>query len=134
MLHLNGKWAAAVGLLAVLGLFLGCGRKANVTVKGTVVRGGQPLPVSKTGVLQVTLRPDLGEGEQYTPKVAECDRATGQFVIPDVPPGKYKVGVEQFDPNPQTEKLNHAFTADKGKFIRDIDGKEPLVIDLAKPQ
>jgi hypothetical protein len=111
---------------------LGCKRQANVTVKGTVVKGGQPLKVSPTGVLQITLKPDLGETEQFTPKTAECDRTTGSFEIPDVRPGKYKVGVQQFDPSPQVDKLSGAFLPDKSKIVREIDGKHPLTIDLAE--
>ena len=134
MINCFVRRAAVVGLLATAVVLSGCGKKPNVTVKGTILRDGKPIAVSKTGVLQVTLRPDVGEGQQYTPKLGECDRATGEFVIPDVPPGKYKVGVEQFDPSPQFDKLNYAFSADKGKFIREIDGKAPLTIDVAKPE
>jgi hypothetical protein len=122
-----------LGLMTLLSLQLGCNRQANVTVTGAVVRSGQPLAVSPTGVLQVTLKPDLGDNEQFTPKTAECDRATGKFEIRDVRPGKYKIGVQQFDPSPQVDKLNGAFLPDKSKIVRDIDGKTPLTIDLAQP-
>ena len=122
-------WLAAWILLLLGG---GCNRQTAVTVSGTVQKNGQPLPVSGTGVLQITLIPDNSPDGNYTPKIAECDRATGRFEIREVQPGKYKVGVEQFDPTPQSEKLNGAFRADNGKFVRDIDGKMPLTIDLAK--
>src|SRR4029079_9637687 len=99
-----------------------------------IVRNGQPLKLSPTGILQVTLKPDVSEGEQLTPKTTECDRNTGKFEIRDVRPGKYKIGVQQFDPNPQVDKLNGGFLPDKGKIVRDIDGKSPLTIDLDKPE
>jgi len=114
-------------------LVAGCGPPPNVTVTGTILKGGQPIQVSPTGVLQVTLRPDVGEDEEYTSKIGECDRA-GSFRITDVPPGKYKVGIEQFDPTPQIDKLNGAFHPGSSKIKRDIDGKVPLSIDLAKPE
>jgi hypothetical protein len=122
------------GIIVAMLLPFGCNRQTNVTVTGTVVRGGQPLKVGPTGVLQITLKPDVGEGEQFTPKTSECDRATGKFVIPDVRPGKYKVGVQQFDPTPQVDKLNGGFLPDKNKIVREIDGKTPLTIDLDKPE
>lgn len=133
MMPLHDSRALIIGLLSAGSLLAGCGKQANVTVKGTVVRDGQPIAVSKTGVLQVTLRPDVPEGEQYTSKIGECDRATGAFVIPDVPPGKYKIGVEQYDPSPQIDKLGGKMRPDNSKIVRDIDGKTPLTIDLAKP-
>jgi hypothetical protein len=129
---LPSKFTISFGVLLVC-VFLGCHRSQNVTVSGTVLRNGQPIPLTPTGVLHITLIPDVSPDASYTSKFAECDRATGTFQIPDVKPGKYKIGVEQFDPTPQNEKLNGAFRADTGKIIREIDGKAPLVIDIAKP-
>lgn len=123
---------ALAGLLLLPLLFSGCKRDNKVTVTGTVTRGGKPLALSPTGVLQVTLVPDVPEDQAYTSSIAECDKA-GSFTIMDVTPGKYRIGVEQFDPTPQVDKLNSAFRADTGKIIRDIDGKAPLQIDLANP-
>jgi hypothetical protein len=123
-----------LGLAAVMLQQPGCNRQTNVTVTGAIVRNGQPLKLSPTGILQVTLKPDVSEGEQFTPKTTECDRNTGKFEIRDVRPGKYKIGVQQFDPNPQVDKLNGGFLPDKGKIVRDIDGKSPLTIDLDKPE
>jgi hypothetical protein len=79
------------------------------------------------------LLPDVGADEQYTTRVGRCEK-DGTFEIPEVPPGKYRIGIEQFDPNPQIDKLNGAFRAGDSKIIREIDGKAPVVIDLAKPK
>jgi hypothetical protein len=128
-----GRRAASALLIVFSLLAVGCNRQQNATVTGTVMKGGQPIAVSGTGVLQVTLVPDVGPGTNYTSQMAECDRATGKFQIPDVKPGKYKIGVEQFDPSPLADKLNGAFRAESGKIVREIDGKKPLTIDLAKP-
>ena len=119
-------------LLVVCLLLPACNREKKVTVTGTITRGGQPLKLSPTGVLLVTLVPDAPPNDTYTSQIAECDQA-GAFTIQQVTPGKYKIGIEQFDPNPQLDKLNAAFRADTGKIIREIDGKGPLAIDLAKP-
>ena len=127
--------ALAFGLLAGLVFFCGCGKKANlVTVTGSVLRNGQPLPLSKNGYVQVTLQPDVDPNRAFTPRIAECDKATGKFEIRDIPAGKYKVGIQQFDPDPTSDKLNGAFYVENGKIIRDLDGKTPIDIDLAKPQ
>src|SRR5690349_13947169 len=92
---------AAIGLLVVLAFYAGCSKKTNtVTVTGSVVRNGQPIPLSKNGYIQVTLQPDLDPGKAFTPRIAECDKTTGKFEIRDIPAGKYKVGVQQFDPDP----------------------------------
>jgi hypothetical protein len=128
------RQAALFGLAAALFFQAGCNRQTNVKVTGTVLRGGQPLKVSPTGVVRVMLKPDVGEGEPFTPKMGDCDRETGKFEIPDVRPGKYKIGVQQFDPTPQVDKLNGGFVPDKGKIVREIDGKTPLTIDLDKPE
>jgi hypothetical protein len=133
MLYLTNRPAVLVGLIAAAWYCSGCQGNRNVTVEGTVLKNGQPIAVSPTGYVQVTLHPDAGPDAQFTPRIAECDRATGKFAIRDVLPGKYKIGVEQFDPNPQIDKLNSAFRADTGRIIREIDGKAPLVIDIAKP-
>jgi hypothetical protein len=119
-------------LLAALLLGSGCGGPKTVTVHGSVLRGGQPIPLSKTGVIQVTLQPDVPPDVQYTTSVGRCD-ASGKFEIFEVTPGKYKIGIEILDPTPQDDKLRGTMTVGDSKIIREIDGKEPIVIDLAKP-
>jgi len=110
----------------------GCKRETNVTVTGRVLKNGQPLAIGPTGNVQITLVPDLPPDEHYTSRIGECDKE-GNFTITNVKPGRYKIGVEQFDPNPQMDKLNGAFTAAGGKITRDLDGKAPVVIELTKP-
>jgi hypothetical protein len=128
----NPSLMLRVILLAALANFHGCESKPRtVTVTGSVTRGGQPLPVSKTGYVQIMLLPDVGADEHYTTRVGRCEK-DGTFAIPEVPPGKYRIGIEQFDPNPQIDKLNGAFRAGDSKVIREIDGKTPIDIDLAK--
>jgi len=130
---MSRRFAHWAGLLAILAIFHGCDNKPRtVTVTGSVTRGGQPLPVSNTGYVQIMLLPDVGADEQYTTRVGRCEK-DGTFQIPEVPPGKYRIGVEQLDPNPQTDKLNGAFRAGDSKIKRDLDGKAPVLIDLAKP-
>lgn len=125
------RWALSIGMIAALSLSLGCNQQRKVTVTGSVVQGGKAIACSATGYVQVTLMPDVGS-QEYTTRQARCEN-DGSFKIVEVPPGKYKIGVEQWDPNPQIDKLKGAFRVGDSKVIRDIDGKTPLAIDLAKP-
>ena len=118
-------------LMLALGV-TGCGGPKNVTVTGHILRGGKPLPLSKTGVVQITLMPDVGPDQEYTTYVGRCE-PDGSFKIEDVPPGRYRIGIEHLDPSPQDDQLRGAFRAENSKIVREIDGKAPLDIDLAKP-
>jgi hypothetical protein len=128
-MHLRAISIALAALLLVAG---GCGPPANVTATGTVLMGGKPIAVGPTGVVQVTLKPDVPPGAEFTTHVGRCN-ATGQFEVLDVPPGKYKVGVELLDPTPMEDKFQGAHSVDNTKIIREIDGKTPVNIDLAQP-
>jgi hypothetical protein len=121
-----------VACLTILALSSGCNSSGTIKVTGTVLRDGKPLPISTTGVVQVTLIPDVAAGTPYTTSVGRCD-ANGKFEILEVKPGKYKIVIEQLDPNPATDKLAGAFGKDKTPIVRDIDGKKPVEIDLAHP-
>ncbi|HMC12127.1 MAG TPA: carboxypeptidase-like regulatory domain-containing protein, partial [Pirellulaceae bacterium] len=95
------SWALSIGLVAALLSSPGCNQQRKVTVTGSVLRNGQPIPVSATGYVQVTLMPDVGS-QEYTTRQARCEK-DGSFKIVEVPPGRYKIGVEQWDPNPQID-------------------------------
>jgi len=110
----------------------GCSPK-KVKVTGTVLKNGKPLEVSKAGV-EVILIPEAVEKAQATnfPTRLEAD---GTFAVADVPPGKYKIAVQQLD-NPtdqRSDRLKGAFSPEKTAIRRDIDGKTPLTIDVDKP-
>ena len=120
-------------LLTTVMALSGCGGgPKTVTAKGSVVKGGQPIPLSKTGVIQVILQPDVAADMQYNTYPGRCD-AAGKFEIFEVPPGRYKVGIEILDPTPQDDKLRGEMTAPNSKIIREVDGKAPIDIDLSKP-
>src|SRR4051812_23369475 len=104
MLGVNRRRAVTGGLAVVLCFGAGCDSRRLVTVTGKVVRNGQPIATSPTGYVQVTLQPDVGADEQFTTRIGRCEK-DGSFKILEVPPGKYRIGVEQFDPNPQTDKF-----------------------------
>jgi hypothetical protein len=132
-MHLN-RLSLALCLTASLCLLIpGCGPPANVTATGTVLKDGKPLLLSKTGVVQVTLKPDVPPDKEFTPNVGRSD-ATGKFEIFEVPPGDYIVGIEILDPDPITDQLSGRLHYNVSKIKRKVDGKTPIQIDLAKPE
>jgi len=124
-------WVA--GALAACLVTIGCGPPPNVTATGTVLQSGKPVAMSPQGVVQVTLKPDVPPDKEFTTRVGRCD-ASGKFEILDVPPGPYIVGIEQLDPTPMSDKLGGRLTYGNSKIKREVDGKTPLTIDLAKPE
>jgi len=117
-------------VLVLTAALAGCSTRRPITVKGKVLNKGAPLAVARAGV-QVTLVPvDPQTSSSNRVGRAEPD---GSFTIEDVPPGKYRVAVEQFDPTPMVDKLGGAFSPAKTKIVREVDGKAPLDIDLSKP-
>ena len=123
----------AFSLGAAACLAVGCGPPPTVTATGTILRNKQPIPLSPTGVIQITLKPDVPADQQYTTIPGRCE-PDGTFTIPDVKPGRYVFGIEVLDPTPQTDKLNGTLNYANSKIKRDIDGKAPIAIDLAKPE
>jgi hypothetical protein len=119
----------------------GCGGPVGpvtVSCEGTLLKDGQPLQVDKReiGVGQVTLEfiPVGDTGPAPQTYGAQAD-AAGKFSLPGgVPPGKYKVAVRQWDPYPDNDKLQGAFSKEKTPLIREIDGKSPIQIELSKPE
>jgi hypothetical protein len=118
-------------LLAAVLLMAGCGQKAKVKISGQVTRDGQPIAVSSTGTVWVTLVP-LDPG---TPATSQTGRANadGSFEISNVYPGKHRVAVEVQDPSPRVDALRGAFSKKDSPIIKDLDGKTPLNVDIAKP-
>ena len=104
-----------------------------MTVKGTVLNNQQPLAVGPTGSVLLPLVPDVPEGTPFTTYPGYPD-ASGKFEIKEVPPGKYKVAVEQNDPLPADDKLMGKFSVKNTTIRREVvDEKTPLTIDLASP-
>jgi hypothetical protein len=119
--------------LAAVLLVGGCNRgPGTVTATGTVLEKGKPIVLSSTGVVQVTLIPDVLPGTEFTSYVGRCDEE-GNFEVIDVPAGTYRIGIEVLDPTPQVDKLGGAFSMNNTKITREVDGKTPLTIDLAEP-
>ena len=124
---------AILRLGCALCLVVGCGPPPTVTATGKVLRNGQPIALSSTGVIQLALKPPIPADQQFTTIPGRCEQ-DGSFTIPDVPPGRYVFGIEILDPTPQIDKLNGTLNYMNSKIKRDIDGKAPISIDVAKPE
>ena len=122
-------------IVAVVGLILsGCGGykpKAGVTVKGSIVKGGQPLQVPRRdiglGSVEVQLVPagEIKGGGLETAMVAESGAFEMQGAGRGVMPGKYKVVVLQHDRGQASDALNGAFA--KGQTPIEVEIPEDKV-------
>jgi hypothetical protein len=129
----NRAWLPGGFLLAAGWLAAGCGGPASVTATGSILENGKPVALSPTGVVQVTLVPNAASEADFTSYVGRTDES-GKFEVQEVPPGKYKICVEVLDPTPQDDKLQGALSMHNTKIVREVDGKTPIVVDLAKPE
>jgi hypothetical protein len=120
-------------VLVVALLVSGCAGARKAKITGKVLNNGQPLKITPNkGIVRVTLLPVVEPGKPYDTYMGQAD-IDGSFEIPDVPAGKYKIGIEHLDPSPQQDQLGGRFAPLSSKIIRDLDGKEPLNLDVSKP-
>lgn len=119
--------------VALMPLAGGCGSgPAKVNISGTVVKDGNPLKVSKKGVVEVQFIGE-SEGERRITKQAEADPETGKFEIKNIPVGKYKISIRQVDPMPATDLLEGAFSRQNSHIFRNVESNDQVIdIDLAK--
>ena len=124
---------------------LGCGGPGEkvVAVEGRVTNAGQPLPVAGRemglGMVRVEFY-RIGEDGQQTsdPETAGVDK-DGYFRVrgPDgngIPPGKYRIAVRQWDPFPDTDRLEGKFDENNSPIVREIATRAEIIIDVSKPE
>lgn len=131
------RTATLVALVAFA--FAGCQQNTGpvtVPLQGSLLMNGQPLEVKgrEIGLGQVALDfipvDDTGPAPQTFGVQAGID---GKFSFPGgIKPGKYKVAVYQWDPYPMVDKLQGAYSKERTPIVREVDGKSPIDIDLAK--
>jgi hypothetical protein len=111
----------------------GCGGGSNISsISGKIVKDGQPFKLSEKGVFTITFLPD-GGGNGFGPDW----KPDGTFVLygPErkgVPPGKYKVAVEAYDPYPGPDLLKGEFKQAKTPIVKELSGNTPIEIDVSK--
>lgn len=136
-----GAWCALVAIcVAMIGCPGGAGEEPRVTVKGTVTRDGQPLPLDPAMAAAKAARVEVGflretGGEDQSDFGATVDaEPDGSFEI-EVPPGKYRIGVRYFDGQSQGDALQGKFDERNSPIIREITSETTdLKIELADPQ
>ncbi len=128
------------GLGLVLGVVIGCSGKPTgpaVRAKGRILMNGKPLAVSPQnrqvgiGYVRVEFYRLGPDGKPQDPPEGMVVDEDGHFELMDrIPPGKYRIAVYHYDPD---DKLGGRFDKDRSPIVREVTGKEDLVIDLAKP-
>lgn len=133
----------SVVLLAILGLTMtGCGESGppRVSVTGKVTNKGEVLKVKPmVGRVQVTFYPVTEPGKPAGDPQEAAIQPTGDFTVPGtdrkgIAPGKYKIAVRQWEEFPNKDVLDGKFDDKNTKIIREITGKEPVVIDVSRDE
>ncbi len=79
----------------------GCDSPKKYSISGTVLHGGERMTWPKGGTLLVIFLPDdASRKERYA--AHETDTETSKYKITSIPPGRYKVAVQQFFPDAKT--------------------------------
>ena len=127
-----------MGIVAIA--LAGCTGEKRFKVVGKVVNKGQPLQLKNKlplGRVAVNFIPvDEQHQRNGDPQGAVVDQETGSFEVKGndnngIPPGKYRITVEQYDPMP-TDVLKGAFGETRSPIIREVKGSESINIDLAE--
>ena len=133
-------------LIVLLGITLfGCqsetiknDRAGRISVGGKLLSGGQPLQVEgrEIGIGRVEIQfyelDDSGALVDNDPEDSTTVEEDGSFTVPagGLLPGKYRLAVFQFDPDP-TDKLGGKFSKDKSPIVIEINGDWNEEIDLS---
>ncbi len=125
------RFILGVGLLTS-GFLCGCSSSPKpCSINGTVTRGGEKMTWPDGGILLVIFFPEdrVTHPEVYA---AQTDIATSTYTIAAIPPGRYKVAVQQFDTK-FGDALNGAYDPTKTTLFFDVP-PEGGVIDLDIPK
>ncbi len=106
-------------LVLPLSLLAGCGGASGdpfVVVKGTILHGGQPMPMERAdvglGSVQLTLVP-VGAGDADYANAAEDGTFEFFGAGEGVPPGEYRLAVVHNKSGPGADELKGMFSEDK---------------------
>jgi hypothetical protein len=130
-----------LAVMTVGGCFSGAPNDGSQPVAGKLTSGGQPLQVAGreigVGLVEVKFYPQDANGKIGETHYQAGVDAQGNFRVPGpsnrgLPPGKYRIIVRQWDPYPQTDKLNGKFDETNSKIVREITTATTLDLDLAQ--
>src|SRR5215470_6421123 len=83
-------------VLAVVLAATSCNAKRS-NISGTITRDGKALEWPSDGGLFLVIFVPEDRKPSQDPYLAETDRATGTYRIPEIRSGRYKVAIHQFD-------------------------------------
>ena len=106
------------------------GRKCAIS--GTITRDGKPLEWSKEGGLFLVIFVPVNRRPGQDPILAESDRDTGTYRIPEIRSGRYMVAIHQFDER-HTDALANKYDPVKTPLRVDVDD-DGQVIDIDLPK
>lgn len=111
----------------------GCARP-KYKITGTITRAGGPLEwKSDQGVLDVKFVPLDRKGDPNVYRAEATDRKTGAYTITGIPPGSYRVSIQQMDPYPTHDLLGFALSMSDSPILRDVRQHDQVIdIDIPK--
>jgi hypothetical protein len=125
------------GLFSLVGLtaayFMYGRAKPKYAISGTVTRDGKALEwKADNRKLDVKFVPldRVADDNVYS---AETDTDAGTYTIAAIPPGSYRVSIQQMDPFPTHDLLNFALSMSGSTIRRDVT-KNGEVIDIDIPK
>lgn len=118
-------------VLTTVVLLSGCAG-GTVRPSGKILRNGQPVQLSDKGVIVLNFLPESGDKLGVT--YAADTKPDGTFTItgPErkgIPPGKYKVAVELYDPYPTTDLLKGKYAPGATTLTAEV-GSGEVVVDV----
>ncbi|HJZ54478.1 MAG TPA: hypothetical protein VKE74_05945 [Gemmataceae bacterium] len=120
----------AVCILVIAAGLSGCSTR-KYAISGTVTRGGEKLTWPNGGMLLVIYIPENRERDTNLYS-AETDIATSTYKIAGIPPGKYTVAVQQFDPK-FMDALGGVYDPGHTDIVQEVT-QDGQVIDIDLPK
>jgi hypothetical protein len=103
------------------------------SISGTVTRDGKPLEwKTDHGVLLVLFVPLDRERDRNVYRALKTDARTGQYAIDNIPPGSYRVSIQQQDPDSRYDLLHFTLSIKDSPIIKEVTGDEVIDINIAK--
>jgi hypothetical protein len=109
-------------------------------VSGQLKNNDKPYTAPKGAMVNIGFAPVVEPGTPFDTYPAIFNGDDSSFTVPGkseqgIPPGKYRISVQQFVPDPtaQINEMNARFTSEKSAIIREVTDETPIIIDLAKP-
>lgn len=113
----------------------------RLQISGKVTDAGQPLEVGGRdiglGRVVVEFYPlDASGNAAGEPLETASVAESGEFELIDgIPPGRYRIAVRQWDPYPQTDRLQGRFDPENTPIVRDLTAEtDSLEIDISRPE